>query len=329
MLAGMCKLKNLQTLSDFVLDKQTTQRIGELKELQHLRRSLKISRVGNVKGNALEADIMSNKENLNLLFLIWGRGYDASNHDPENDREVLNKLQLIIRFYGGLTFPGWLGDSYFSKLSRIASIAAYCHHLGNYPPLKELHVLGMNNVVEIDSEFYDNDTCGSAPFRSLQELHLEDMLEWEKWSYYDGSRGNTTIMFPNLRELELRNCPKLTEILPLEKLQSRESVKLNGLESFSGSLAHVESECPQFLSLTSLEIVECPNFVCFPDGEMDAPKLEELLIYRCKKLRSLPEQMHTLLLSLQKLMVIGCPEVESFPQGGLASNIQDLFFGVL
>ncbi|KAM1133541.1 hypothetical protein ACFX19_043488 [Malus domestica] len=102
----------------------------------------------------------------------------------------------------------------------------------------------MNNVVEIGSEFYGNDTCGSAPFRSLQELHLEDMLEWEKWSYYDGSRGNTTIMFPNLRELELRNFPKLTEILSLEKLQSHESVKLNGLESFSGSLAHVESECP-------------------------------------------------------------------------------------
>ncbi|KAM2925247.1 hypothetical protein FF1_042783 [Malus domestica] len=299
--AGMCKLKNLQTLSDFVLDKQTAQRIGELKELQHLRRSLKISGVGNVKGNALEADIMSNKENLNLLFLIWGRAYDAS----------------------------WLGDPYFSKLSRIA--LGDCKHccllppLGQLPSLKELHVLGMNNVVEIGSEFYGNDTCGSAPFRSLQELHLEDMLEWEKWSYYDGSRGNTTIMFPNLRELELRNCPKLTEILPLEKLQSLESVKLNGLESFSGSLAHVESKCPKFLSLVHLEMVDRPNFVCFLDGGMDAPKLEELLIDRCKKLRSLPEQMHTLLPSLQKLMVIGCPEVESFRQGRLASNIQHLF----
>ncbi|KAM1669842.1 hypothetical protein ACFX13_044232 [Malus domestica] len=61
-------------------------------------------------------------------------------------------------------------------------------------------------------------------------------------------------MFPNLRELGLKNCPKLTEILPLEKLQSLERVELCGLESFSGSVSHVESECPQFLSLAHLKM---------------------------------------------------------------------------
>ncbi|KAM1551210.1 hypothetical protein FF1_043452 [Malus domestica] len=339
--AGMCNLKNLQTLRDFVVDKQTAQRIGELKELQQLCGTLQILGVGNVKGNALEADIMSNKEYLDELVLRWGRGDDdddASNHDPENDTEVLNKLQphtnleeLEVYSYGGLRFPGWLGDPYFSKLSCIKLVD--CKHccllppLGQLPSLKELCVRGINNVVEIGSEFYGNDNCGITPFRSLQQLSLRDMLECEKWSYYDGTGGNRkdgTIMFPNLRRLDLKNCPKLTEILPLEKLQSLERVELCGLESFSGSLSHVESECPQFLSLVHLGIDNCPNFVCFPDGGMDAPKLEELLISRCKKLRSLPEQMHTLLQSLQKLGVFGCPEVESFPHGGLPSNLRVL-----
>ncbi|CAN6583507.1 unnamed protein product [Malus baccata var. baccata] len=349
--AGMCNLKNLQTLSDFVVDKQTGQRTGELKELQHLRKRLAISGVGNIhhEGNGLEADIMSNKEYLDELVLRWGRGDayflrwgrgdddDTSDHGPENDREVLNNLrphtnlkQLEIKSYGGLRFPGWLGDPYFSKLFCIR--LTDCKHcsslpaLGQLPSLKKLCVEGLKNVVEIGSEFYGNDTCGITPFRSLEQLAFRNMLECEKWSYYDGSIGNTTIMFPNLRRLELKLCPKLTEMLPLEKLPRLERVGLWALKSFSGSLSHVESICPTFLSLTDLHIGGCPNFVCFPAGGMDAPKLEYLHINGCEKLRSLPEQMHTLLPSLQNLMLIGCPEVESFPQGGLASNIQDLSF---
>ncbi|XP_068313189.1 putative disease resistance RPP13-like protein 1 [Pyrus communis] len=324
---GMCNLKNLQTLSDFVVDKQTGQRIGELKELQHLRQDLRISGVGNIdhEGNALEADIMSNKEYLDELVLTWRKGDDdASNHDPENDREVLKKLQphtnlkqIEIRSYGGLEFPGWLADPSFSKLSHI--VLKDCKHCRLLPPLgrlrflKDLCIEGINNVVEIDSNFYGNDSL--APFRSLEKLCLREMWNCQKWLYYDGSRGNTTILFPNLRKLELSRCPNLTEILPLEKLPRLERVELWDLESFSGSLAHVESECPKFLSLVHLEIENCPNFVCFPDGGMDAPKLEELRISQCKKLRSLPEQMHTLLPSLRILKVFDCPEVESYYDG--------------
>ncbi|XP_048436332.1 putative disease resistance protein At3g14460 [Pyrus x bretschneideri] len=348
---GMCNLKNLQTLSDFVVDKQTGQRTGELKELQHLRKRLAISGVGNIhhEGNGLEADIMKNKEYLDQLVLRWGRGdayflrwgrgedNDTSDHGPENDREVLNNLrphtnlkQLEIESYGGLRFPGWLGDPSFSKLFCIR--LTDCKHcrllpaLGQLPSLKKLCIEGLKNVVEIGSEFYGTDTCGITPFRSLEQLSFRNMLECEKWSYYDGSIGNTTIMFPNLRRLELKLCPKLTEMLPLEKLPRLERVGLWALKSFNGSLSHVESTCPKFPSLSYLHIEGCPNFVCFPDGGMDAPQLEYLHINGCEKLRSLPEQMHTLLPSLQNLMVIGCPEVESFPQGGLASNIQDLSF---
>ncbi|KAL0009569.1 hypothetical protein SO802_011071 [Lithocarpus litseifolius] len=74
-----------------------------------------------------------------------------------------------------------------------------------------------------------------------------------------------------------------------------------------------------YLDLTSLSlgIMECPNFVSFP-------RLTEIIIFNCKFLKSLPEGMHTLLPSLVALQLYGCPELESFPQGGLPSNLVTL-----
>ena len=44
----------------------------------------------------------------------------------------------------------------------------------------------------------------------------------------------------------------------------------------------------------------------------------------CEKLKSLPEHMKELLPSLKKLCLDKCPEIESFPEGGLPSNLQVL-----
>ncbi|TXG55944.1 hypothetical protein EZV62_017257 [Acer yangbiense] len=44
----------------------------------------------------------------------------------------------------------------------------------------------------------------------------------------------------------------------------------------------------------------------------------------CNGLLSMPEQMHTLLTSLQVLNVSSCPKIVSFPNGGLPTNLQSL-----
>lgn len=44
----------------------------------------------------------------------------------------------------------------------------------------------------------------------------------------------------------------------------------------------------------------------------------------CEKLKSLPEHMKELLPSLKELKMYDCPEIESFPEGGLPFNLEVL-----
>ncbi|PHU03675.1 hypothetical protein BC332_28926 [Capsicum chinense] len=52
--------------------------------------------------------------------------------------------------------------------------------------------------------------------------------------------------------------------------------------------------------------------------------MTSLFIYECKKLKRLPERMQELLPSLKLLQLWNCPEIESFPDGGLPFNLQVL-----
>ncbi|KAG5539124.1 hypothetical protein RHGRI_019618 [Rhododendron griersonianum] len=82
----------------------------------------------------------------------------------------------------------------------------------------------------------------------------------------------------------------------------------------------------QMPSLQSLLLCDCPEIESFPEGGMPSA-LTWLCIRNCKKLKSLPEQMHTLLPSLHSLDLNGCPEIESFPEGGLPSKLVYLTIG--
>nr|XP_048318264.1 putative disease resistance protein At3g14460 [Ziziphus jujuba var. spinosa]XP_048318265.1 putative disease resistance protein At3g14460 [Ziziphus jujuba var. spinosa] len=103
--------------------------------------------------------------------------------------------------------------------------------------------------------------------------------------------------FPNLKKLEITRC-KYLESLTLP----------------DGQLCQ---------NLTTL-IIGGPNFISFPKGGLHAPNLIQLAVQGCKKLKMLPEQMHNFLPSLQYLEISDCPEVESFPDGGLPSNLREL-----
>jgi hypothetical protein len=73
-----------------------------------------------------------------------------------------------------------------------------------------------------------------------------------------------------------------------------------------------------------LGIWKCLNFVSFPNGGLCAPNLTEIEVSECKKLKSLPKGMHTLLPSLVTLRLELCPELESFTEGSLPSNLKTL-----
>ncbi|KAI8534110.1 hypothetical protein RHMOL_Rhmol10G0063000 [Rhododendron molle] len=156
----------------------------------------------------------------------------------------------------------------------------------------------------------------------------------------------------NLKELKVERCPRLMSfsevVLQLPKEMSNccaslERLTLDGCESlislplgFFPKLRYLRIEqCINFETLSipdgielqnlqlleSLSIIFCNNMVSFPRGGLPAPKLSSLWFQSCKKLEALPEQMHTLLPSLQQLSLSNCPEIDSFPEGGLPSKL--------
>ncbi|KAK9938856.1 hypothetical protein M0R45_015573 [Rubus argutus] len=322
----MGKLKDLQTLSNFVIDKHAARYhdIVELKELQQLSGTLCISGLHNIVhvSDVVEAN-MRDKKYLNQLVLKWG----GDTEDSQKDREVLENFQphtnlkeLVIVSYEGTRFPDWLVDHSYSNLCSLQLVnCPNCYFLpplGQLPSLRELEIIGLNGVLSIGPEFYGDTTCVTKPFGFLQVLKFENMREWQKWSYEEGGA------FPNLHELRLRNCPRLSGRLPLDYFPKLNTLVVCRTNIDSLTFAQ-ESTCRELLFLDYLYIY-CPNFVCFPNGGLHAPNLTKINIFRCKKLRSLPEEMHTLLPVLQSMEITDCPELESFPEGGLPSRLKSL-----
>ncbi|PRQ54918.1 putative P-loop containing nucleoside triphosphate hydrolase, leucine-rich repeat domain, L [Rosa chinensis] len=326
---GMGKLKDLQLQSDFVLVVDNSgKNIENLKE-PHLGKSLCISKLTQavLDGNALEDNMISDKEFLTQLALTW----EGNTGDSGKDEEVLRKLkphsnlkELTIDSYGHTSFPDWLGSVSFCNLTSIT--LADCKSCLHLPPFGQLHSLiqlcltGLDAVELIGAEFF-----GSVPkpFISLKVLSFINMMGWREWSYTGGNEESGT--FPDLRKLHLNSCPKLTGMLPLDSIPNLESLELQDLELVTGSLSQ-KSEYLKLLSLCTLKILECPNFQCFPNEGMDAPRLTEMYIRTCKKLKSLPKEMHTSLPSLQNMILEDCPELESFPIGGLPPKLKTLEF---
>ncbi|KAG5071069.1 hypothetical protein AAZX31_03G036200 [Glycine max] len=107
------------------------------------------------------------------------------------------------------------------------------------------------------------------------------------------------ITFPNLRDLAIRNCENMEYLL------------VSGAESFK--------------SLCSLRIYQCPNFVSFWREGLPAPNLITFEVCGSDKLKSLPDEMSTLLPKLEHLYISNCPEIESFPEGGMPPNLRTVW----
>ncbi|XP_061361281.1 putative disease resistance RPP13-like protein 1 [Gastrolobium bilobum] len=143
-----------------------------------------------------------------------------------------------------------------------------------------------------------------------------------------------------LKELFIRNCEKvelptqheLLETLIIEN--SCDSVVCFSLETFPNlKLLEIKKfEIMESLSvsqsqvnaLSFLYIDQCPNLVSFPTEGFAAPNMTSFGLGHCNKLKSLPCHMNTLFPKLEYLRISNCPEIDSFPQGGLPPNLTSL-----
>ncbi|KAK9217173.1 hypothetical protein WN943_005798 [Citrus x changshan-huyou] len=220
---GIGKLTCLQTLCNFVVGKDSGSRLRELKLLTHLRGTLTVSKLENVKnvGDAKEAQL-DGKKNLKVLMLRWTNSTDGSSlREAETEKGVLDMLkphknleQFFISGYGGTKFPIWLGDSSFSNLVTLkfedCGMCTTLPSVGQLPSLKHLAVRRMSRVRRLGSEFYGNDT--PIPFPCLETLRFENLVEWEDWIPHGSTQGVEG--FPKLRELDVIGCSKLKGTFP-------------------------------------------------------------------------------------------------------------------
>ncbi|XP_028120143.1 putative disease resistance RPP13-like protein 1 [Camellia sinensis] len=183
------KLINLQTLSNFMVGKDCGRKIGELKNLSHIRRAIHISRMENVSGvkDAVDANLVS-KEDLKELSLEWDESHSSHNDIVERDvLDVMRPFKLLERLtisgYGSTKFPNWVGEVSFSKMVFMLLKGSKCCKslppLGQLPLLKDLYIEGMSAIKHLGQQ------CGTKPFPSLERLSFEFMSEWEDWSAFE------------------------------------------------------------------------------------------------------------------------------------------------
>ncbi|RDX94833.1 putative disease resistance RPP13-like protein 1, partial [Mucuna pruriens] len=216
---NISRLKCLKTLTSFVVSKQKDGlKVGELKNLPHLQGKLSILNLQHVvdANDAFQASL-KNKEQIEELELEWA----CKTEDSRIEREVLDQLQpssnlkkLTIKFFGGTTFPNWLGHSSFCNMVSLR--ISDCDHCWSLPPLGQLPSLKLLSIDRLKSlkyvgvDFYGRGSSSFQPFACLKYLIFEKLSSLEEWF----SISDIATEFPSLEELRIFHCPKLRGNLP-------------------------------------------------------------------------------------------------------------------
>ncbi|KAB2594842.1 disease resistance RPP13-like protein 1 [Pyrus ussuriensis x Pyrus communis] len=265
--------------------------------------------------------------------LAWGRE-DANDsiterQVPESLQPSVNLVKLTIRFYGGTSFPDWLGSFSNIQVMRLTdcSTCLWLPPVGQSPALKELCIERMKSVMSISVEFYwGNGTSLIQPFQSLKKLELKEIPEWEEWLPCPGR--DQSLDFPRLEELTLENCPKQRGNLP-DNLPC-----LRNLSVSDCGVLHERATRMRWIpwsliinteslrqSLQKLKIVGCPGLSSLLETESlsSLSKLEIQIFSGRECLR--PHFSNC----LQRLSLVNCASLLLFPRNGLPTSFTYLY----
>jgi len=350
------RLNHLQTLTTFVVGEQRGSDIKELTKLNHLEGKICLSGLENAIDpmDAAKA-ILKDKKHLEELNMESCYGY--------NRREMIiyealqpniNLKRLTITCYRDTSFPNWLKGCYlpnlvFLKLLR-CGLCSKLPPLGQLPSLKELSISRSDGIEFIGEEFYGNNLT-NVPFKSLEVLKFDRIHGWQEWLCLEG--------FPLLKELYIKDCPKLKSALP-QHLPSLQKLEITRCKEWKASI-------PKAANIFELELNGCDSilvnelpsnlkrfilhgnrFVEFSvdqnffnnaileelkldvSGFIECPSLDLRCYNSLRKLyikgwrsSSLPIAPH-LFANLHYLVLYNCQHLESFPVGSLPSNLNRL-----
>ncbi|KAF5445891.1 hypothetical protein F2P56_031566 [Juglans regia] len=298
-------LKCLQTLTQFVISKNNKSCIKEFRKLTNPRGKLFIRELQNVE---FPRDArLKDRRYLEELGLEWNDDINIS----ESQRTVLDNLQaytnlksLTIDYYGGKSFPDWVGHLSFSNMSSIC--LQNCKHccslppLGQLPFLQNLHICEFDELVTVGPEFYGSGDSLIKPFSTLTDLIFENMLKWGNWVSFGAENGDGA--FPNLEGLHIRLC---IEVLLKELPTGLIEITIEGfdaLEPVPDGIMDSDS------CLHDLRIRDCSSLTCFPMHSLPST-LKTLEITYCTKLE-LP--MYLDYSSIENVSLNGCESLRGF-----------------
>ncbi|KAJ9550086.1 hypothetical protein OSB04_022629 [Centaurea solstitialis] len=329
---GIGGLTHLQTLPKIIIEGGDGFKISEMKDLSSLKSKVSISGLDKVIDLTQAEDAkLQQKEGIDDLVMEWSNEFDDSRNQVA-EYEVLNSLRpppklkkLEILFYGGTIFPSWVGEPSFNQLTELQLLG--CKKCTDLPPLghlgslKKLFVDGMDGVKTFSFELpgRNTDSFHGTAFPLLEVLYFSNMQGWERWSTRLGDNNDgTSRSFPFLREVYVRNCPKLVEI-SIDLMPSLLVLDLEGcsgevFKSMVGASSSIGKLRLKDISCGSLENYRCPNSV------------ESLDISSCDSLTSLTFlTIHELPSSIKMLSVSDCDSLESIAENGFGiTSLKDV-----
>ncbi|KAJ9550087.1 hypothetical protein OSB04_022630 [Centaurea solstitialis] len=333
---GIGGLTHLQTLPKIIIEGGDGFKISDMKDLSSLKGMVYISGLDKVIDPTQAKDAkLQQKEGIDDLRIQWSNEFDDSRNQVI-EYEILNSLRpppklrkLKILLYGGTIFPSWVGEPSFNQLTELELFG--CKRCTDLPPLghlgslKELFVDGMDGVKTFSFELpgRGTDSFHGTAFPLLEVLRFSNMQGWERWSTRLGDNNDGTFRsFPFLREVHVRNCPKLVEI----SIDLMPSLLVLYLEGCSGevfkSMVGASSSIGE-LTLRDISLWESEN-------GFGITSLKDVRISNCKNLKLFPHEHLESLTSLEHLWIVNCPSMDdSFPCGLWPPNLRILWIGCL
>ncbi|KAG7948005.1 hypothetical protein I3843_14G123900 [Carya illinoinensis] len=272
--------------------------------------------------------------------------YFESKNEGEAAFPRLEELRIVRcpKLTGGL--PIHLPSLARLEIVECSQLAA---SLPRSPTLRQLELINVNEVLlnELPSGLQKLVLKGSDALRSLPEGLMDSSSPLQELEI-DGCCSLMLLsddgLPSTLKSLTISNCKKLEIPVHFNYSSLKELYLKNSCDSLRCFYVNLITKidiftikaCENLKSLINSEqhendlaasiirIMNCPNFVSFPDGGLRAEKLKIFEISDCGNLRSLPEKMHLLLPSLESLSIDYCPMLQSFGEGGLPTNLKSI-----
>ncbi|KAM4118787.1 hypothetical protein ACJW30_03G008300 [Castanea mollissima] len=233
---GFGRLTSLRTLNYFIVNGENDSercKLGELRNLYHLKGTLEINGLGN-EVDQCEATNAQLKKKINLRtlkLLFHPDKWDPKDITRGMDALVLNALEpppnledLSIHYYKGSTMSPWMVS--LTNLKKLYFEYLFIEHLpplGKLPVLESLRTGTINRLKKLGVEFMGieesekkKDDASITLFPNLISLEFSELREWEEWNGIGGEEEEDWTrrfaIMPRLQHLSIWNCPKLKSL---------------------------------------------------------------------------------------------------------------------